>query len=471
MTQHSQTLTPSTPRPTTDSGTVRFVLFLAVGAVLFALMTYWGGLPPEEELAPFLFGVVVLTVLMGALSYVWWHLMIRPLPAGHALPQGISVPLTARRLLGFLVLIAAFSLVTGAFWDEVWHRQYGVPFGEDFFWRPHLMMYFGLGTTILLAFGGLYLLMRSGKGTFQQRFRANPTIGLLVMTGAFLMYAVPADPIWHIIYGADLSAWGVPHLLLALSFSAIAIMGSAIQLSTVTRREWGVLSPRLNDLPVLIGYGLAIMFLMQLLTTEWDMRDIAFISEVVQSRPDWVFGAMIVIIAVSMGTLALHSLRWAGAATVMGLVSLAFRVSYHEVFEFYFISANGWLLLLPILLSLDIVYAAWLRSRGGMPPLAVAGAVGGLAGLAVMFTVSNALFIYPTYDATNALPTALALLVSATGAVIAGRAMGNYLMSQALPETHRETVSPRVGWAALAALVAMALFLVFFISTATPPVA
>jgi len=46
-------------------------------------------------------------------------------------------------------------------------------------------------------------------------------VGGLALMGFLLVYALPADPIWHSIYGDDLSAFSIPHVVLALFLQGI----------------------------------------------------------------------------------------------------------------------------------------------------------------------------------------------------------------------------------------------------------
>jgi hypothetical protein len=86
-----------------------------------------------------------------------WHLLFRPLPTGQTVREQ-PIQASYRQALALLLGVGGYGITVGGFWDEIWHRQYGIPFGEDFFWRPHLLMYFGIGVTIVLAFAGLYII-------------------------------------------------------------------------------------------------------------------------------------------------------------------------------------------------------------------------------------------------------------------------------------------------------------------------
>jgi hypothetical protein len=89
--------------------------------------------PPEWA------GWLSLAALIIFLSLVAWWLFASPLR------EAIEVTAPTRDLLRVryrmaLVVLGSFVLLRlGASWDELWHRQYGVPFGEDLLWPPHLL--------------------------------------------------------------------------------------------------------------------------------------------------------------------------------------------------------------------------------------------------------------------------------------------------------------------------------------------
>ncbi len=143
-----------------------------------------------------------------------------------------------------LLALGSLALMVGGFWDEVWHRKYGLPFGEDLLWRPHLLIYFGLLLPPALAAVSLVQIITRGEGRLPQRLRADPGMSLLVFLGVFLLLNVPADPIWHLIYGEDISAWSLPHLVLMLSAGLLALLGAA--LPTLDGREPGDLEARVG---------------------------------------------------------------------------------------------------------------------------------------------------------------------------------------------------------------------------------
>ena len=53
-------------------------------------------------------------------------------------------------------------------------------------------------------------------------------VGLLILNAAFLLYALPADPVWHLIFGEDITAWSVPHLILLISFVLTQLLAHGV---------------------------------------------------------------------------------------------------------------------------------------------------------------------------------------------------------------------------------------------------
>lgn len=428
----------------------------AVVLAFFIVFGFWSGVPAGERALPFWIGVAVLFVMLSAFSLTAWHLMVRPLPAGQTvLVQPIRV--TFRQALALLLSVGQYGFIVGAFWDEVWHRQYGIPFGDDFFWRPHLLMYFGIAVTVLLAFAGLYTLIRGGQGTFQQRFRANPVIGLLVLAGGFLLYVLPADPIWHAIYGEDLTAWSIPHLLLLVSLVSILLLVTAIHMTALSRREWGTPGQlRLSAaLPLLMFAAISLIW-NQFFITEWD-SGVRFVL----ARPEWLLPVLIASGAAFIGVMANHTLRVFGAATISGILALALRFALIQLFDAENImQVNSWVLALPSLVLVDLWYVF---HRGAWIGAGVAAALG--MWLAVMAVFNR---FFPLYPITN-LPVAFVMLmVASLGMSRLGAAFGDYLAegNQQIEEAPAGTRLPLVSLGVAAATV---VFIVFFVTTATPP--
>src|SRR5437763_5410204 len=193
-------------------------------------------LAPASARAPEWAGWLVLGALIAAFSLLVWWLYFSPLPYRVEPPAATARTLRTRRRVAALALLAGALFIVGARWDELWHRMYG-GFGNDFLWPPHLMLYGSLGLNGLFAGFGLGRALR-GRGGLRERFRAEPLMGLLGLLAAYQMASIPSDLLWHKIIGPDISAWSLPHLLLALTSSGTMMAGLALALAGTGVQSW-----------------------------------------------------------------------------------------------------------------------------------------------------------------------------------------------------------------------------------------
>ena len=124
-----------------------WTLTAIAGVVVFVAFTIWGGIPTETKVG--LFWLQASLFLPG-------HLRLRPGFLASARPSPGNRTCANHRMYGFVVSrereiaradlwrAAAYAIFVGGVWDEIWHRSYGIPFGEDLFWRPHLAHVFWL---------------------------------------------------------------------------------------------------------------------------------------------------------------------------------------------------------------------------------------------------------------------------------------------------------------------------------------
>jgi len=437
-------------------GRIKVAIVGVATLIVFVAFGFWSGVPRGERALAFWIGVELLLVMLIAFSWTAWHLLFRPLPAGQTV-RVQPIKASYRQALALLLSVGGASWIVGAFWDEIWHRQYGTPFGEDFFWRPHLLIYFGILVASGLAFAGLYIITCRGHGTLQQRFRANPVIGQLILVGGLLMCVLPADPIWHRIYGEDLTAWSVPHVLLFVSFGAILLLATAIHMTAQPPRAWGTPGQlRGADVLPLVMFAATSLTWNQFFTTEWDGG-----ARFVLARPEWVLPVLVVSGAAFIGVLANHTLRVFGAAALSGVLALMLRFALIQLFQAEAIMRlNAWVLALPSLALIDLWYA---YRRGAWLGAGVAAAVG--MGLALLTVFAQ---FYPLYPITN-LPIALVMvLVGSLGMSWLGAALGDYLATSN-KQLEEDGVSVVVPLASVGVLVVLVAFMLFFVTTATPP--
>jgi len=451
--------------------TAVFAPILGVTALIFAILTLLAGLPPAESLPTFVIGIGVLIVFTLGIGVAAWHLLLRPLSTNlSATIQPITISGATRNIIALFLTLSTLSVGIAGVWDEIWHSKFGIPFGEDFFWRPHLMLYFSFGTLIIVGVWSWTVLMNRGKGTLQQRFRANPLLGVSFFAGLFTIYAVGTDPIWHKLYGADLAPWSLPHLLILIMILVMASLGIAFHKSLMPARSWQMnFRFAWRDLMVLIILVGALVDYMLIFTIQWyAARPGSKQMTQVLGYPDWLLAVFITFLVVLFGTMALHSTRRIGSATLVGLLAFGVRLLLDRGFGGVREGTLPLLIIVPLMFAIDVVYAIAIR-RTGKPP-ALWWTVGTVA---VVFGIVE----YPLIAAVfTFIPVNVA---SIPGRVIASAVTGagTLWLAQLLTELSgygEEEVAPvgapsRTRWVGGSLYAAFAIFLVLFIVTAVPP--
>ena len=329
---------------------------------------------------------------------------------------------------------------------------------------------FMVGVGTVMAFGGLVYLLRRGQGTLQQRFRSSPVVGTMVVLSGFLLFSVPADPLWHTIYGEDITAWSLPHLVLVLSFVGLMVMAVAIQLSTMRQREWA---------PIWRGNGadffitgvmtFALVVGLQVMTTEWDAPVAGNFSAAFLSRPIWIFPAMVAIIAVFLGILANQSTRRYGMATLTGLLAFGVRYGLIQLFNYNEMTARNWLLALPPLLAIDLWYA-WRGTKVRQPANWIgAGLAAAVATIAISLPLMNRLFATPQVNAGNLLSFIFWITLLSLGSSWVAINVGEYLGTANKHLTETTATDRRLQLVPPVAFVVVLSFIILFVVTATPP--
>jgi hypothetical protein len=454
-------------------------LVLGVGSSLFilGLLAYWGGGARPGPL--FVAGICLLSLMILTAGWVAWWLFASPLPDGQAVTLARAIEL--RQHVALLAVVSGLLLLTGAFWDEVWHRIYGTGAAvNDFFWRPHLMIYGSMAINSLFAAGALLVALR-GAGDIRRRFRAEPLIGLVGLASAYLALSGPSDLIWHQIYGVDLSAWSLPHLMLSGGSALVMLLAMSILLSLMPRPEWrGLGGLRAYELLAIVLIAIGTMLVTVILTSEWE--DIITIGganatgnrmSAFWSRPEWLYPVVLLTIGVAVSSLAIHALRRAGAATLVALTILGARLLLFTAFGVW--SSNlhmGFttqLLILPPAIALDVWYALRRPREESATTLIGGSLLAGVVSLAVALLAIPHMLIYPRVNATTAPLMVLFGLVLALWSGWLGARGGAWFGS--LDRQAQETVqlNRRAAWVGAGALSFLAAFTVFFIVTAIPP--
>jgi hypothetical protein len=448
-----------------------FGIYTLVLLIVLVGMAYFGGLPSPDEMPVFMFGTVVLVGFSLAILGLAWYFLFRPLPENYAISPSPLSPFV-RQGLGLILIISMSLVAVGGAWDEAWHTLYGVPFGEDFFWRPHILIYTGFITLILFSAIILFALLRNGKGTISQRLRSDSLFAYIIFIGLFMVYALPADPIWHEIYGEDLTAFSIPHILLGFIFLLPLIIGVGIFVSSSPKRIWqSIFRFRGIDIPPLFAFIGMQLVLCMLLLSNWELLNLQpniSPTDISRSFPDWLLPVFLVFIGAFIGIMANHSLRYYGVASVIGLISLGFRLLLLRLLDHELQNAPSWIIVLLVYLVIDIFYAIFLRN-GTAPKWWQSGIVAGLGMSIFGLPLINMLYPLPEVSLSN-LP--VMLIASLGGGLLAAwfaQAIGDNLAETPRYLAEESSRMKLVGMTGLV-VIATLIFFFWFIMTATPPV-
>ena len=438
---------------------------IAIAAAISLLsLGYWGGIPTGASESQFWTQIALLVAIIAGFALAGWHLLLRPLPAGVRKPTRHHLPIATRQRIALLLTGGIVSTAIGALWDEQWHRNYGIPFGEDFFWRPHILIYFGFAAAILAGCYALYILNRDLRGSFQQRFRANPLVGLLILNAAFMLYALPADPVWHWIIGEDLTAWSMPHLILLASLCMTQLLAVALHCSTVPADAWrNITRMRRSDLLPIVGMAAVSLGQLQILLIDWDGSLMGVTPEMLGLyRPEWLMAANLLGVMALVGIIATRSLRLVGAATAAGLVALAGRWTVIQLLGAHNLQVAAWVVALLPLVAIDMV--AWICARSGQNMTWRGAAIA-----MILASIPNAIVIRAIYpmEQVGILPYAVAVIAVCAAVCWVVDKIASAMASQPAPQ---ETTAPLAVRLSLGFSGGLAVFVAFFILTATPPV-
>ncbi|MGJ3239752.1 MAG: hypothetical protein ACFE0Q_13660 [Anaerolineae bacterium] len=456
---------------TTHHQTNQKLLTTFIGTILGILvfLAVLGGLPAPEQISVFVLGLVVLIVITLGFAVAGWHLLARPLPEGLRQQGRLHITPTEYQGLAIAMFASHILLTVGGVWDEIWHVRYGLALGEDFFWRPHIMMYIGFIGVFLLGIYAWHSILTQGTGTLQQRFRANKLLGVLALMGAFMAYALPADPIWHMIYGEDLTAWSLPHVLLILIWVMVSIIAIGLQMAVASKREWAsILKLNANDLIPLLVVSFINLMVLVMLATEWEYFNITgTLALDGLDYPDWLFPLFIAFTATFSGVLINLSTRRYGSATLVGLLTVGIRLGLVYALDHVVHSANPWLLTLGPLIALDVLFA--LYARRSAPPVWIIAIGASLGMMLITLPVLSQLYAVPEIRSDNLIPIALAVTIGAMLATWLVHTITTFLVdhTRSQPATSNRT---RLMWMAPLAFSVLAIFIIWLIITAQPPV-
>ncbi len=441
------------------------LLMTVIPLLIIIQMVRWGGIPDVGPI--FWVGAVILLGTVAVFGGLCWWLFLSPLPAT---PRRAAPPLSEKIYPILLAALAAgLMVIIGVFWDETWHRTYGVGIVvEDFLWPPHKMLYLSLGILALIACTALFMAARAARGDFRVGFRAQPYMGLLGLLTAYLTFSLPSDAVWHVIYGLDITAWSLPHILLVSSFGLAMLALAAIFLSG--RANLATFS--LND--VLGAFAMSVSgVILLVLVTEYDSTPARVVdvtnnaAATIQARPEWLYPVVLLTLGILLAVIGVRLARRVGVVSLAAVGVAAFRLSAVALFGAWdkMGVASHLMLVVPM-----VVIDLWqlVEQRTARKSLILGAVAAGAAGLAVMLPVIATNFVYPRVT----LPIGAAMVVwgllFAVGAALVADRLGGWLA--ALEAGRLPSVAfPRLVWQTVViSAVALAIFLVLFF-TARPP--
>jgi hypothetical protein len=158
------------------------------------------------------------------------------LSSTQAVARPVEKSQISRGLLWGLLIAATIANALGLFggsWDGAFHAKYLV---DTFLSPPHLLIYGGIGGTMLIGAAILGIMAREARRSKEgfRFFTRQPLLMLPVLANLGFLATGPFDDLWHRMFGRDLlTAWTVPHaiLLLNLAVTALAVAGLGLWLS------------------------------------------------------------------------------------------------------------------------------------------------------------------------------------------------------------------------------------------------
>lgn len=455
----------------------RFQTPLLAGGILVVLisMAFWGGTTRPGPL--FWTGVGLLAATLPAWGFLIWWLLYSPLPGAQVNPgKGLSA--SGRQMVSITMTISSILFLVGGLWDESWHRIYGIESVlDDFFWRPHQLIYISLGLTAGFAFAGLLVVLRR-PGALRARFRSEPTMSLLALVAFYLTIAAPIDALWHEIYGLDLSGWSLPHIVMLVGVTLVMLSAVLLQVSLTIRKGWTNLRGiRRGEWLALLLLSTTCIIFMLVVLSDWEYakapESTSGFASAFWSRPSWLLPVTLLATSTFFGSIAQHALRRVGAATLLGVMILATRALVATVFRLddaaLTMTFVMQIAILSPLLGLDLAcYFSKDKDASRTRLLTAGGAVAGL--LVGTLPILPRFLDYFSTDLASIGGSILVGLPAAMWFTWAGSLIGSGMYrTPRLVKDGVEILPPRTVWLSFGILAACTLFVLYFIMTSTPP--
>lgn len=233
--------------------------------------------------------------------------------------------------------IAALSMPFGAYWDIAFHTQSG---RESFLQPPHLLIYGGILTTLLLM---VFSILKKPKGiTLRKYFSENPFIKIAFYGLGLQIISAPFDEFWHNTFGLDVSVWSPPHTLLIFGGVTVCFALAGVPLKTSNNLF-------VNTLRFLtLSGGLLIC---EIFLAEFEFRMPSW--HISQFRPFAVYIGLMVLFVLTAALAAKKNIRYHYSATITVVIFLIVRLLIHPFLQL--VGCNADLQFFPWLFGLIFV--------------------------------------------------------------------------------------------------------------------
>jgi hypothetical protein len=262
-------------------------------------------------------GIGGLALVVGVFGGLFWWLCLSPITV--SVVPDLS-PETRRlfRRVGWLGVFSTVLFAVGGTADAIQHSITGLKLDfADFLTPPHIIIYGSFLINVVVS-GVVLGRILMGKGDPRVRARRVMPLTILALASGYLICSLPTDAVWHAIYGGDIEAWSLPHVL-------IMVMSFVVSLTTakllLTSDEPGTRSKTSNiGGIILIACSTWVSMLMFAAVYEWSGNAVNAFT------PGWVYPFIIYTIGLFASLIVTNLTGWAGTATLNAVLTLIMRL-------------------------------------------------------------------------------------------------------------------------------------------------
>jgi len=265
----------------------------------------------HEDRPPIVWGFLMVGTIILVFGSITWWLYFSPLKQ-RVEPDNSDAAWRRRRIVGGLMVGSSVLFVAGTIFDTLWHMWLG-GFGNDFLWFPHQLIYGSFLIDMLVAGSVLVSILRR-PGSVRANARREPALGMAALASAYAVFSTPSDLLWHRIYGLDLTAWSLPHMLLVSMFMVMVI--AAIRLLTSSRKPGE--QSRFVRIGTFILTGCLTIGPVVLIIPEYQFGDATGLD-----RPGWVYPMLVYLFSLCGSVLIASLTKQKWSATILTLMILA----------------------------------------------------------------------------------------------------------------------------------------------------